>query len=131
MRNAIDDSYQSIRNAVTDVADDLSKADTFDKGGHSLQKGLERYQGQGVTKIDPKTLEALGVPPVAPIKPADVMSKEAAKRLTEAEPIRTAAGGKEGLTRQQILTSRRAPEDLSDVEVQTLIRAPSNQTSFR
>lgn len=131
MRNAIEDSYSSIRNAVTDVADDMSRADTFDKGGYALQKGLDRYQRQGINKLEPETLRGQGIEPTAPVKPTDIMSKAAAERVSEAEPIRVAAGGKEGLTRTQLLTARRSAEDLSDAELQTLIRTPSNKTSFK
>lgn len=109
--------------------------------GTMLQKGLERYQGAGLTELDPAAIKAQGVNPYQPLKKAQVLTEKQADNMQAAAPIRAAnQGGTAQTSRgatvptakplEQIGKRRTNVEDLSDAQVSGLVKASSRDTSF-
>lgn len=138
--NALEESYAGVRGAIDRTADAISPLAEQDQVGSALQRGLTRFGTAGVDEVEPGQLQQLGVNPNAPVQAADVMSAQAAQRAQQAAPIQNQVGTNVQTTRgvqvpaaqsrNQTLTARRAAEDLSDDELNAVIRAPAQSTSF-
>lgn len=141
LQNAIEDTYRGMAAASERVADDLAPRATYDQAGSALQAGLDRFRTAGVRDVEPGVLLNRGVEPRAPVQPQDVMSNAAAARAQAAEPIRAANQGGMAETsrgvlvpsarsRNQRIIARRSAADLTDDELNALVRSPADQTSF-
>lgn len=142
------------REAQRGIARELGAQGSEEQTGQTLQRGLERFQGAGMEDLDPNALRgqpvgpngpqrALGIEPYQPVKPAEVLSGPAQKRLNDPAiaAAREAAGGgtaanSRGATvpnarpLNQISPRRTNVGDLSDTELARFIRAPSRDTSL-
>ena len=141
IKNAIDESLMGARDATMRIADNISPVSTFDQAGSTLQRGLDRFRTAGIKDLEPGILAQRGIEPLAPVRAPEIMSAGAAEARAQAAPVRAAAGGGGAQTtrgvevpaarsRDQTLIARRTAEDMSNNELQTIIRAPANQTSF-
>lgn len=143
IQGAMRDELQDVQGrlgAATDAMTDGRAANPADLST-SLQQGLERYQGAGFTKLEPRTVEGLGIDPMAPVQQSPNRGVNQAARVEQAEDIRRDLGGGMATTTRGIpvpmrrtnvetYATRRTVGDLSDAELQSVIRAPSVQTSF-
>lgn len=144
IQKALSEGLQDTQGQIGSVVDRLSmgRGASADDVGRSLQQGLERHQGDGLTKLDARTVEGLGVEPFAPVQRPSTMRGEQAIRAQNVEPIRQQLGG--GMTtttrgvevpmarpREQTYLARRDVSELDQIELNSLVRAPSSQTSFQ
>lgn len=136
---------QDTQGQVGAVVDQLRRGrgvPTADDVGLSIQDGLARHRGDGLTSLDPRTVENLGINPFAPAQRPISAGANQIDRIAEAQPIRDSLGG--GMTtttrgvvvpmargREQTYLARTDVSDLSQAELNRLVRAPSNQTSFQ
>jgi hypothetical protein len=138
LHNSVTSAYQGMADAVDEIASGMSRVSSFDQAGHSLQTGLDRFRTAGIRKIEPPVLENLGVPSMRPVASGAMTTTDAAKRARAAEPIAPTIGADVVETSRGVkvpppaptTVSRTAAEDLSKVELDRIIRAPSSQTSF-
>lgn len=155
LRNNLDETMHDAATATNRLANDISPNAMAETAGVAVQRGLERYARDGMTRIDPDRLTAIGIDPNAPLQPPQIMSRLAAGRLLEAEDIRATerqaahqAAIVNGATpdeatrianaqvpplaqgRNQLMQARRDVGDLSDVELNAVRSTPSVQTSF-
>ena len=123
------------------IAQGLGAAPTDEQAGRVLQGGLDRFRTAGVQKVEPSVLEGAGIQSRAPVQPVQTMTAGAARDARAAAPVRQAIGGGTAQTVRgtqvpaarplnETILARRAVEDLSDAELQTLIRTPAANTSF-
>lgn len=128
------DAQQRIAQGLGAPVDDVA-------AGQILQRGLDRFRTAGIRDLEPDTLAGLGIAPRQPIQPTQIMSAGARRDAVAAAPIREALGGGAAQTSRgaavpaarsldQTIIARRGADDLSDAELQRVIRAPSGQTSF-
>lgn len=126
-----------------DIASELGARGSEEQTGLMLQKGLERYQGAGLTDLDPSTVKRQGIEPYQPLKKAQVLTEKQAENMQAAAPIRAANQGGMAQTSRGVQTPSAKPleqignrrtnvEDLSDAQVARLIsrQAQSRDTSF-
>lgn len=141
-KNALDESLLGAKHMFMRTAEDIGPPKTFEGAGITLQRGLERFRTAGVEDIEPAILQRLGIEPMAPVQPAEVMSKEAAKLARKAAPIREELGGGTALTSRgvevpaarsldQTILARRSADQMSVDELTRLARVPAYQTSFQ
>lgn len=144
VQRALSEGLQDTQGQLGAVVDQMrgGRIANADDVGRSVQQGLERHQGDGLTKLDPRTVESIGINPFAPVQRPMNMGAAQASRAAEVEPIRAQLGG--GLTtttrgvpvpmargREQTYLARRDVSELDPAELNALVRAPSNQTSFQ
>ncbi len=111
--------------------------------GAMVQNALERYRTKGLTELEPGTLSKQGITPYQPVKRSQIMSEGAAARAadTDIAAARAAEGGGTAITARGATAASAKPldqlglrrtnvEDLSEAELNRIIQAPSNQTSF-
>lgn len=124
-----------------DIGKELGSKGSEEATGTMLQKGLERYQGAGLTDLDPSAIKRQGIEPYQPMKKAQVLTEFQAKNMEAAKPIREAnQGGSAQTSRgatvptakplEQIGNRRTNVEDLSDSQVAGLVKTSSRDTSF-
>jgi hypothetical protein len=141
LQDALTNTYRGMADEAARIADGISPVNTFDQAGADVQRGLQRFRADGVRDIEPGVLTERAIPPNAPVQPHQVMSQQAQQRAVAAVPARQANQGGQAQTQRgvnvpaarsldQTYTARRGAEDLSDAEVQRLIVAPANDTSF-
>lgn len=142
LKNALDDSLTGARDAAYRIADQMAPNASVEQTGIALQRGLDRYRTAGVKDLEPGVLDDLSIPSRAPVQAQEVMSKGAAQKAAQADEIRTAAGESPTATtsrgvvvpaarsRDLTITARRGVEDMSDAELASIVRAPSQETSF-
>lgn len=141
VKNPKTETETALREAQARIASDLGAAPTNEQAGYTMQQGLDRFKNSGIADLEPGVLRARGVEPNEAINPRDVMSRGAETRAAQAAPVRQAIGGgvaetnrgvtvPAATTRNQTLQARRSAESLSDAELETIVRAPSNETSF-
>jgi len=117
--------------AVDRAASRLAQEATAEGAGQALQGGIQRFAQAGLSELDPSTVRQLGIDPVYPVQRADVMGAGQAQRAQDAELLRQDLSlAPPAPTRNAYLTRRTSTEDLSDQDLQRVIRAPSAQTSF-
>jgi len=129
--------------AQADIGKQLGSKGSEEATGTMLQRGLERYQGAGLTELEPSAIKRQGIEPYQPLKKAQVLTEGQAENMKAAAPIRTAnQGGTAQTSRgatvptakplEQIGKRRTNVEDLSDAQVAQLVsrNAPSRDTSF-
>ena len=132
-----------LRDAQADIGKQLGSKGSEETTGVMLQKGLERYQGAGLTDLDPSSVKRQGIEPYQPLKKAQVLTEKQAENMQAAAPIRAAnQGGTAQTSRgatvptakplEQIGKRRTNVEDLSDEQLAGLVsnKAPSRDTSF-
>ena len=143
IQGAMREELQDVRGrlgAVTDAMTEGRVANPVDLS-RSIQGGLERYQGDNLTKIEPRAVEALGINPFAPNQLSPNMGVRQAGRVDTADAIRTQLnGGMTTTTRgvpvpmrrtnAETYANRRSVGDLSNAELNILVGARSVQTSF-
>lgn len=142
MRTAITDAYQGARAAGERLADSMSTLRTPAEAGVEMQRGLDAARTARISELPPQTLRGMNIEPFAPM-PIPQQTSEAAQRLArEAEAARTAAGadgralsirGRDvgNVTpREQQMTMRRGPADMSEAELTRIAQRPARDTSF-
>jgi hypothetical protein len=142
LRNKLDDALTGARDAAYRIADDMAPNASVEQTGIALQRGLDRYRTAGVKDLEPGVLDDLAIPSRAPVQAQDVMSKGAAQRAAQVDELRNATGEVPTATtsrgvvvpaarsRDLTITARRGVEDMSDAELASIVRAPSQETSF-
>lgn len=144
LKGALDESIFGTAGAVGRVADNLGAAETMDQAGRTLATGLERFRGARMSDLEPGSVQALGLPADVQGVPQQVMSAGARQVANQAAPIRAQLGadvtqttrgqqfaaGRQVQTRQQFLSRRTNVEDLTDQQLQTVVRTPAQDTSF-
>lgn len=137
------EELQDIRGRLGAVTNSMTEGRAANPAdlSNSMQSGLARYQGDDLTKVDPRTVEGLGINPFAPVQQSPNMGMRQAARVDQAETIRHDLGGgmtttSRGVpvpmrrTNAETYANRRGVGDLSDAELDAVVRAPSVQTSF-
>lgn len=149
------ETENALAQAQQRIAQTLGAAPTDEQAGRVLQGGLDRFRTAGVQKIEPSVLEGMeqvrpsssAVGPMpnikarAPVQPGPMLSGGAAKEAASAAPVRQTLGGGVASTVRgtqvpaarplnETIIARRGVEDLSDTELQKLIRTPAADTSF-
>ena len=142
IRQNLQESIEGVGRAANRIADEIAPAATHDLAGARLQGALDRFSRAGVDQVEPPQLRNIGVPPARVNRPMrDVMSAGAAQDMATAQTIREQIGAFDAQTtrgvtvpsaktRNQTLAARTTSEDLSDQQLQSVIRAPSRDTSF-
>ncbi len=141
LQYALENTYSGMAERAGQIANQLAPAATYDSAGAALQAGLDRYKTAGVRRIDPGVLAERGIEPLAPVQREEIMARGAANRAAEAAPIRQVNQGGTAQTARgvevpaargldQTILARRGAADLSDVELDALIRARADETSF-
>lgn len=135
------ETENALAQAQQRIAQTLGAAPTDEQAGRVLQGGLDRFRTAGVQRVEPSVLEGTGIPARQPVQPGTTLSKGAAKEAASAAPIRQSLGGGTASTVRgtqvpaarplnETIIARRGVEDLSDAELQKLIRTPAANTSF-
>lgn len=141
LRNNLDETYLGMARRADEIADTLSPNATAESAGAAVPRGLERFRNAGIEQLDPATVRAYGIDPRRAIPPQARMSGNAARQAADAAPIRQAIGADLTQTTRgatvpaqmptQLARTRRTHiDDLSDAELQNIVRAPSAETSF-
>lgn len=141
LRNNLDQTIQDAATATNRVADSISPQASLEQAGVAVQRGLDRYRDVGFESLDPGTVRALGIDPNSPVQRQQGGGQAQMARIQQAQPVvnqltngqvQNSRGQSVPLpqTRVQKLTTRTTLEDVSDAELSTVIRAPSEQTSF-
>jgi hypothetical protein len=142
LRNALEESYKDTAAAGSRIADAIAPSASVEQTGAALQRGLDRYRTAGIRDLEPGVLENMGIAARAPVQPRTTMTQGAAERLEQAGLIRVASGETAQATTargatvpaarplNETITARRGAEDMSQAELNRIIRAPSADTSF-
>ena len=142
LRNNLDETITDTGNAVRRLADNIAPTANYEQAGTGLQRGLDRYRTSGLDQLEPGTVQALGISPTTHNVPnAPRGGQGQMQRIQQAQPaIQQITGGQVQnnrgasvplpTTRAQRPTQRTTVADLTDTELQTVIRAPSDATSF-
>jgi hypothetical protein len=136
------------------TAAQLGDKGTEEATGAMVQNALERYRTKGISDLEPGVLkgnpvgpngpvQTLNISPYQPVKASQIMSGGAAARAADADiaAARAAGGGGTATTARGATAAAAKPldqlglrrtnvEDLSEAELNRVIKAPSSQTSF-
>lgn len=140
LRGALDETYQGMGRAASNLADEISPVATAETAGAAAQRGLDRFRYSNLADMDPPTVRGLGIDPQAPMSPLTVMSRGAAETAEEAARIWPQIGGRTATTSRGVevpsarplgetLTTRTTAEMLDDAQLARLVRAPATETS--
>jgi hypothetical protein len=140
LRNNLDETYHDAAAAVGRLADNVSPTATPETAGGALQSGLTRFRNAGLKDLEQSVVEGAGLPSTVQGPVRDVMSQGAARDAQQAAPIRQAIGADSAQTtrgvtvptartRNQTLTHRTEASDLTDDQLQALVRMPATETS--
>lgn len=139
-RRALERSYQGLSEAAEDIATRMSPAATPESAGYAVQKGMERFRNSRLDDLPVSTVEGVGLPSTVQAPANRVMSRGAQEAASEAAPIRAQIGADvaettRGVTvpgarpRDEFLTVRSTPAQLTDDQLSHLIRLPATETS--
>lgn len=141
LRNNLDETMHDAAAAVGRLADDISPAATHETAGVAVQGGLDRFRDRSFTELAPGTVRQLGINPNSPVQRQQGGGAEQMRRIAAGQPVlnqvtggrvSTSRGRGVGLPRTQLqrMTSRTTLEDLSDAELDRVIRTSAEDTSF-
>lgn len=140
LRNNLDETYHDAAAAVARLADNVSPTATPESAGSALQTGLARFRNSGLRDLESSVVEQAGLPSSVQGPVRNVMSAGAEAQAAQARPIREAIGADvtqttrgvtvpTARTREQTLTQRTTAADLTDEQLQNLVRMPATETS--
>lgn len=140
LRNNLDETYHDAAAAVARAAENISATATPESAGAALQGGLARFRNSGLRDLEANVVESAGLPSSVQGPVRDVMSTGAQAQAAQAAPIRQAIGADTtqttrgvmvptARTRDQTLTRRTSAADLTDDQLQQLVRMPATDTS--
>lgn len=140
LRNNLDETYFDAASATARLADNISPTATPESAGAALQSGLSRFRNAGMRDLEANVVEQAGLPSSVQGPRRNVMSTGAEQQAAEAAPIRRAIGADQtqttrgatvptARTRDLTLTQRTSASDLTDSELQQLVRTPATNTS--
>lgn len=144
VQRALSEGLQDTQGQVGAVVNDLSQGRGMAPGdlGRAATEGLERYKTSGLARLDPQTVESQGINPFSPVQRSPNMGAMQNERAVAAQPIRDQLGG--GMTtttrgvpvpmargREQTYLARTDVSELTPEQLNSLVRAPSAQTSFK
>lgn len=144
VRNALEETIADTARAVERTADQIGGTRSFDQAGRQIQQGLERFRSAELADLEPGVVQGMGLRPNVQGPPRLVMSQGAQQVAQQAAPIRQQIGanttqttrgrqfaaGQPSQVQQQFLTRRTTTEDLTPFELEAVVRAPAEQTSF-
>lgn len=144
VRNALDETISDTARAVERTADQIGGTRSFDQAGRQVQQGLERFRSAELADLEPGIVDDMGLRPNVQGPPRLVMSQGAQNAAQQAAPIRQQIGanttqttrgrqfaaGRPSQVQQQFLQRRTTAEDLTPLELEAVVRAPADQTSF-
>lgn len=143
-RNAMDETLAQTAQAAETLAQNMGGARSFDEAGRTVTQGLERYRAAQLADLEPDLVRGLGANPSVQGPPRLVMSEGAVRVAREAAPIRQEIGatttqttrganfgaGRETSLRDEFITRRTTAEDLTPLQLDAIVRAPADRTSF-
>lgn len=141
LRNNLDETFMDAATAARTVSDQISPNAMPETAGLAVQRGLDRFRDSGFTDLEPGQVQALGINPNSPVQRPQGGGQAQIARIQQNQPIINQAtngtvqntrGQAVPLpqTRAQRLTTRTTVEDLSDAELNRLVRTPADNTSF-
>jgi hypothetical protein len=142
LRNNLDETMTDVGGAVRRLADNIAPNATPEQAGTMLQRGLDRYRVTGLNDLEPGVVQGMGIAPYTQNTPrAPTGGQNQTQRIQTAQPaIQQITGGTVNnsrgqpvplpTTRAQRPTMRTTVDDLTEAELTTVIRAPSDSTSF-
>ncbi len=141
LRNNMDETFHDTAAAAQRLATQISPNATAEGAGQAVQGGLDRFRARGFNELEPGQVQALGINPVQPVNIPQGGGQAQMNRIAAAQPgiqqvtggsVQNSRGNPVGLpqTRVQKMTNRTSVEDLSDTELNRVIRVPAQETSF-
>ena len=142
IRENIDETFTDAARAVGRVADEISPRVTQETAGRTTQNALERFSTATLDELEPGVVDELQIPPSRPVQMGAAGGAQQMQRLAaQQDTIQGITGGRtetsrgvpafsQARTLSERLTQRTRPEDLSDAQLERVIRAPSQDTSF-
>lgn len=141
LKNNLDETFVDVAAAARRMADSISPAATLENAGLNVQRGLDRFRDRSFTELEPGVVQGLGINPMSPVQRAQGGGQAQIQRIQQGMPlVQQITGGQVQNTRGQPvplpqtriqkLATRTTLEDLSDGELNTVIRTPADQTSF-
>lgn len=141
LRNNLDETIQDAATAANRIAGQISPNATHETAGVAVQRGLDRFRDQAFNELEPGVVAGMGINPVSPVARPQGGGAQQLQRIQQGQnnlqqvtggQVQTTRGQPVPLptTRAQRLTTRTGVEDLSEAELNTVIRTPADQTSF-
>lgn len=141
LRNNLDETFQDMAAARTRIADEISPNATHETAGVAVQRGLDRFRDRSFHELEPTVVRDLGIDPFSPVQAQQVGGRQQIERIQQGLPLLNqitngntynSRGMPMGLpqTRVQKLNTRTRIEDLSESELDNVIRTPADRTSF-